>query len=88
MTAFRKISEIFGKPEIDLFATKLNAKCNKYISRFPDPDSLSTNAFTATWSNKNFLCFSPFAIISKVLDKIVLEKATGIVIVPNWPSQP
>ena len=35
-----------------------------------------------------FYAFPPFAIIGKVLHKIVLDVATGIIVVPNWPTQP
>lgn len=34
---FQEIVRAFGTPEIDLFATKLNRKCEKFISWFPDP---------------------------------------------------
>nr|CAH7751964.1 unnamed protein product [Callosobruchus chinensis] len=56
MNSLTKFSNQFvgnlKNPEIDLFASKLNAK------------------------------------LAKVLDKISNYKATGIVIVPNWPTQP
>nr|CAH7762120.1 unnamed protein product [Callosobruchus chinensis] len=63
MNSLTKFSNQFvgnlKNPEIDLFASKLNAKCKIY----------------ASW-------------LAKVLDKISNYKATGIVIVPNWPTQP
>jgi H2-forming N5,N10-methylenetetrahydromethanopterin dehydrogenase-like enzyme len=31
--------------------------------------------------------FTPFSIIQRVLQKIVEEKATGLIIVPYWPTQ-
>ena len=36
----------------------------------------------------NFLCFSPFRLIARCLQKIAMEKAEGIMIVPLWPTQP
>ena len=33
---FEKVCEKFGKPEIDLFATRLNAKCELYVSFKPE----------------------------------------------------
>ena len=35
-----------------------------------------------------FYACPPFAAVGKVLHKIVLDVATGIIVVPNWPIQP
>ena len=35
----------FGKPEIDLFASRLNSKCTKYASYKPDLDAYHVNVF-------------------------------------------
>lgn len=86
--AFNLIVEKFGSPEIDLFANNNNARCNKYISRFPDPRAFSIDTFTSNWSGAYFYAFPPFAMVLKSLSKIQKEKASGIIIVPNWPSQP
>uniref|UniRef100_A0ABD2WJ26 RNase H type-1 domain-containing protein n=1 Tax=Trichogramma kaykai TaxID=54128 RepID=A0ABD2WJ26_9HYME len=37
--AFLKILKIFGAPQIDLFASRLNHKCNRYFSWRKDSDS-------------------------------------------------
>lgn len=86
--AFKEIIESFGTPEIDLFATRLNAKCKKYISWFKDPDSIAVDAFTVNWKSLNFYAFPPFSVILRVLQKIRMERATGIVVVPLWSAQP
>lgn len=85
--AFTQIIHQLGKPHIDLFASKLNKKCDKYFSWGPDPDSLLVDAFTTSWTNLKFYGFPPFSLIHKVLEKIRTDKATGILVVPNWPSQ-
>lgn len=85
--AFRFIIQKFGKPEIDLFASRLNAKCRKYISWKRDPNAYNVDAFTVKW-DMFFYAFPPFSLILKVLQKIISDQATGIVVVPNWPSQP
>lgn len=85
--AFREIQVRFGNPEIDLFASKNNTKCEIYCSWERDPDAFVTNAFTLSWSNLNFYAFPPFGIIAKVLQKIKNDKASGIVVVPLWSNQ-
>lgn len=44
--------------------------------------------FTVKWYGDFFYAFPPFVLISKMLQKIKRERATGIVVVPWWPSQP
>lgn len=85
--AFQKIIRRFGTPEIDLFASRINKKCPKYISWHRDPDALGIDAFTLCWSNFYFYCFPPFAVILKVLRKIIDDGAHGIMVVPLWPTQ-
>lgn len=85
--AFKKAVESFGIPEIDLFASKINAKCKNYVSWGPDPDCRCVDAFTITWDKFFFYAFPPFILIDKVLQKIQNERATGILIVPDWPTQ-
>lgn len=86
--AFTKIIHNFGQPEVDLFATPANTKCDAFFSRFPVSGGLEIDAFTVRWSYLNFYAFPPFAIILKVLTKIKHDKAAGIVVVPHWPCQP
>lgn len=86
--AYSKIINTFGHPHIDLFASRANAKCNKYISWKRDPDAHNIDAFTIDWAPFFFYAFPPFALILKMLNKIIVDGATGIVVVPQWPSQP
>lgn len=85
---FETIVVKLGRPEIDLFASRANNKCPKYVSWRPDPDALSVDAFTIPWNQYFFYAFPPFAIILRVLQKIRSEKSCGIVVVPLWPAQP
>lgn len=84
---FDKIVNRFGEPQVDLFATSTNKKCNNFLSKFSVSDALEIDALTVSWSHLNFYAFPPFAIILKILSKIKSDKAEGIVMVPNWPNQ-
>lgn len=86
--AFRKITEKFGYPNIDLFASRINAKCKSYISWMKDPSSVAVDAFTVNWKKYFFYAFPPFILVAKVLNKIKADEAEGIVVVPHWPAQP
>ena len=53
------------KPQIDLFASRLNRQFPIYCSFKPDPDASYMNAFTLSWSDKHFYCFPPYSCASK-----------------------
>lgn len=86
--AFDHITRCFGSPEMDLFASRINKKCEAYISWHRDPDAVAIDAFTTSWKNTRFYAFPPFSVILKVLRKIIAEKCEGILVVPLWPTQP
>lgn len=85
--AFYKVNEKLGSFEIDLFASKMNRKCLKYVSWHRDPDSFAIDAFTISWSNFYFYAFPPFCLILQVLQKIKTDKAERVVVAPFWPFQ-
>ena len=74
-------------PDIDLFASRLNHQLKPYIAYRPDPGALAVNAFHISWKEDTFYAFQPFCIIQRVVQKINIDQATGIIIVPNWPTQ-
>lgn len=85
---FKEITDILGKPDIDLFASRANAKCERYISWKQDPDSITVDALTQNWRPYLFYAFPPFTLIAKCLQKIKTDHAEGILVFPYWPSQP
>ncbi|CAB0043256.1 unnamed protein product [Trichogramma brassicae] len=86
--AFKEVIQNFGIPDIDLFASHSNKKCERFISWKKDPESETVDAFTINWKGLFFYAFPPFSIVLKVLRKIKVDTAEGIVIVPDWPGQP
>lgn len=86
--AFKRLTATFGQPQVDLFASRINKKCLNYVSWHKDPDAFAINAFTLDWSEFFFYSFPPISVILKTLRKIILDKATGILVVPLWETQP
>ena len=84
---FKHIVSIFGKPDIDLFASRINHQLSNYISWRPDPGAKAVDAFSINWSPTYNYCFPPFSIILKVLQKTQQDKAQAIVVVPYWTTQ-
>lgn len=85
---FEKITVKLFKPKLDLFASRINNQLDKYVSWKPDPGAYAIDAFTLDWSIDTFFAFPPFSLLGRVVQKIEHDQAEGIVIVPNWPSQP
>lgn len=86
--AFTKIENAFGVPEIDLFASRSNTKCSRFCAWQRDPEAHSIDAFTLDWARWKFYAFPPFALILRVLRKLIDDRAEGIVVVPYLPTQP
>lgn len=85
---FQKILKVLGLPSIDLFASRINRKCVRFCSRYPDPDAESVDAFTVSWSKEYFYAFPSFALVLPTLRKIINDEAVGIVVAPLWKAQP
>ena len=86
-TVFERLCEVVHPPGIDLFASAINKQTSQYVSWKPDPLAWAINAFTISWKNLNFDAFPPFSIVPRVLQKLQQDQATGICILPNWPTQ-
>ena len=74
---------------IDLFASRLNYQLRPFVSYKPDSETMSVDAFTINWKSWHFYAFPPFALITRVLQKICtcVDEATGVIIVPFWSTQ-
>ena len=83
----RALKTLNFQPEIDLFASRLNKRLPVFCSFRPDPEASFINAFTISWAYKKLYCFPPFSCILQVLQKIIQDQATCMVVVPDWPSQ-
>ncbi len=72
---FAHLVSIFGKPDIDMFASRLNNQIKPFVSWAPDPEAVAADAFTLNWDNKFMYIFPPFSIIPRILQKIEADRA-------------
>ena len=63
MSIFTKITKLFFVPDIDLFASQLNTKLDRYISWIPDPYCFEVDSFSVTWTEFSPYLFPPFSIL-------------------------
>lgn len=81
------VFDLFGKPNIDLFASRLNHQLPLYVSWIPDPNAMSVDAFTLEWTNDYYYSFPPFSLVARVLQKIEKDQAEMLLICPHWTTQ-
>ena len=85
---FNRLAAITFLPDIDLFASRLNAKLDQFVSWHPEPGALAIDAFSISWSNQKFYAFPPFSLLTRVLAKIRNNVAPVLLIAPTWSTQP
>ena len=82
---FSAICGRYGTPNIDLFAARNNHKVAKYCAWQPDPGAVFIDAFQYHWGQDELLyIFPPFSLIGAVLQKLVMDEGTAILIIPFW----
>lgn len=84
---FQLICTRFGTPSVDLFASRVNRKLEKFCSWGPDPEAWCIDAFSFKWENEFFFIFPPFRLVGRVWRKIVDERTHAVLLAPKWPSQ-
>ena len=67
------------QPQVDAFAEKANARFPLYWDR-------RANAFRQDWSRHKLWINPPYSRLPEVVDKLFEEEASGIIVVPVWPS--
>ncbi len=84
---FAHLVSVFGKPDIDMFASLLNYQIKSFVSWAPDSEAVAADAFTLNWDNKFMYIFPPFSIIPRILQTIEADRARALMIVPLWATQ-
>ncbi|XP_077105630.1 uncharacterized protein LOC143764187 isoform X1 [Ranitomeya variabilis] len=85
---FLDIISLWGRPQIDLFATRKNRKVRRFASLSPadHPDIL--DALQAPWQFSLAYAFPPIILLPQVIRKIREEGARVVLIAPFWPKRP
>ncbi len=80
------VSEGPFRPTIDWFASHKNAQLPRFYSWNPDPAAEGVDAFAFDWSVETGYIFPPFVLIPRILRKIIEDKASILLIHPDWPG--
>lgn len=74
-------------PQVDLFVTRLNRKCQQFCSFLNHSPGSVVDTFLLPWGHHLMYAFPPFALVHKVLLKMRRKKTSVIFIGPAWPQQ-
>lgn len=77
----------WGRPHVDLFATRFSKRLPIYVSPVPDPEAWAVDALSIPWSSLLAYAFPPFPILGKVIRKAREDQATLILVAPLWEAQ-
>lgn len=81
----QKIFDLWGIPEIDLFASKHAHVVSNYVTRdLLDSNACYHDAFSRSWTYGLAWIFPPPALIPRVLRQLNTAKGRYIVIAPRW----
>ena len=84
---FQKLCQIWGVPEIDLFASRTSHQLKTYYAWKPDPFSRATDAMQQNWTHLYAYAFTPFSMIGRTLRKASRQGTHLMLIAPMWQSQ-
>ncbi|KAL0157079.1 hypothetical protein M9458_048325, partial [Cirrhinus mrigala] len=76
----QKIWEVFGKAEVNLFASEDNSHCPMYYSK--DRDALAHD-----WPNLLLYAFPPTSLIPQVIKRVREQKHKLLLVAPLWRNQ-
>ena len=86
--SFSWMTQQWGVPQVDLFATRANRKVPAFISPVPDHLAVGLDAFTVDWNRWDIIyLFPPTAMLLKVLPLLESFRGTALIVTPSWPSK-
>ncbi|MCP3680799.1 MAG: hypothetical protein GY782_11310 [Gammaproteobacteria bacterium] len=84
----RRVFQLWGSPQVDVFASPQNFRLPLWYSTQPHQLSLGTNSLAHSWAGFTVYAFPPTNLIKQTLLKIRNEKVEmAIVIIPFWPGR-
>ncbi|XP_067671071.1 uncharacterized protein [Haliotis asinina] len=86
---FQSLCLQFGRPMLDLFATRLNCQFPIYVSPVPDPAAWAVDALSLEWEGMDAYAFPPPAVLAQVVAKLQTTKSIRLLqVAPMWPARP
>ena len=82
---FLWLSRLAGPFQVDLFATRDNARLPAFVSPFPDPLALGVDAFSLRWDSwDSIYLFPPVKALHKVVPLLSQYQGRGVLVAPLY----
>ena len=87
--SFLDLTRWHGEMDVDLFSTPLNAQLAQFVTPFPHPRAVATNALTFNWNRfQAIYLFPPVNLLPQVLQRLSSYKGRAILVAPWDPTAP
>jgi hypothetical protein len=84
------VFQVWGQPDFDLFATRVNKHCKRFASYRLDDEAELLDAFRHNWRGlgMRLYAFPPFNQVARTIKKVNDDKVHQMILVtPFWPTQ-
>ena len=71
---------------IDIFASTLNNKLPRFVTWWPQPGAVASDALSIPWANERIYMFPPIPLIFKAVLKARREQVFAVLVAPDWPA--
>ncbi|KAI2662472.1 Retrovirus-related Pol polyprotein from transposon 17.6 [Labeo rohita] len=82
----KQIWRVFGRAQVDLFATRENAQCPLWFS-VTHPAPLGLDAMVQTWQRLRLYAFPLIALLPGVLERVCRDGDHLLLVAPYWPAR-
>ena len=83
-----RLWQLWGRPMVDLFATRENNRRLLFVSPMPDVLSIRTDGLSQPWDGMIVYAYPPTSLMSCVLKKLEASKdVKPFLVAPNWAGQ-
>lgn len=82
-----RIWRLFGRAEVDLFASRVNTHCPLWFSLAESASPLGQDALAHDWPRTVLYAFPPVPLIFPTLMRVLLEGHHLLLVAPFWPGR-
>ena len=86
-SAFQMLTDRWGHPVIDLFATSASTHLPTYFAWGLDDLALASDALAQNWDFCLAYAFPPPPLLPRAIEKIRRSSGTFLLVTPHWPAQ-
>ena len=88
-STFLNLCQLWGNPDLDLFATRVNYRLQTFVSPMRDPQAYAVDALSLDWKDMFVYAFPPPRLLPRVMQKArETHRLKMLLVAPFWPRMP